>query len=406
MCAVVAPFLLPGLAGAGSVSCTVPETAGVLNVASAPAAQRADVEALLRGLDAAVRPPTPAGLAAPLAVPELGAAACNHGVHAAAARGDADAVTTITKTTTFESVPNKKRRLQGWEYDSSIDATLRAMERDPAERPSAVYLRDRQAGEITKADRAELIESMHDFSRFYALALGTLHRAVSYVDRFLSVRKLDGGGGGQMLQNVGAAAVFVAAKYEDQGTLNEIDADDAAELAGSSRREVLAAERELVAALGYRLGGPTAHTFVDHLTRHAEQEEEYEGEVVVVRSLAHHLADMALLEYRCVGSLPSAVAASAIVLARLVLGYEPSSLCGVRAGGPERVRGRDLRHARVHVGVAWLRPVDGGLGGQSVQLLLAPTVHADGPAAYCMDLYKRHVLICSVHYVQCVHFWN
>jgi cyclin A len=190
-----------------------------------------------------------------------------------------------------------------------------------------VYLRDRQAGEITKADRAELIESMHDFSRFYALALGTLHRAVSYVDRFLSVRKLDGGGGGQMLQNVGAAAVFVAAKYEDQGTLNEIDADDAAELAGSSRREVLAAERELVAALGYRLGGPTAHTFVDHLTRHAEQEEEYEGEVVVVRSLAHHLADMALLEYRCVGSLPSAVAASAIVLARLVLGYEPSSLC-------------------------------------------------------------------------------
>ena len=38
--------------------------------------------------------------------------------------------------------------------------------------------------------------------------------------------------------------------------------------------------------------------------------------------LAHHLADMALLDYRCVAFLPSAVAASAITLTRLVvLGY-------------------------------------------------------------------------------------
>jgi cyclin A len=38
---------------------------------------------------------------------------------------------------------------------------------------------------------------------------------------------------------------------------------------------------------------------------------------VTVRSLAHHLADVALLDYRSIRFLPSTVAASAIALAKL-----------------------------------------------------------------------------------------
>jgi cyclin-A len=40
---------------------------------------------------------------------------------------------------------------------------------------------------------------------------------------------------------------------------------------------------------------------------------------VTVRSLAHHLTDLTLLDYRCVPFLPSAVAAAAILLARRVV---------------------------------------------------------------------------------------
>ncbi|RLM79935.1 hypothetical protein C2845_PM12G17710 [Panicum miliaceum] len=60
---------------------------------------------------------------------------------------------------------------------------------------------------------------------------------------------------------------------------------------------------------------------VDHFLRRAQDQEEEGSAAALVRALAHHLADMALLDYRCVALLPSAVAASAIVLARLVLGY-------------------------------------------------------------------------------------
>ncbi|KAL6634580.1 hypothetical protein ACP70R_027251 [Stipagrostis hirtigluma subsp. patula] len=196
-------------------------------------------------------------------------------------------------------------------YDADIDATLRAMEKDPAERPSPSYLRTTQAGQMSVAARAELVAWMHDFSEHCRLAPRDLHRAVRCVDRFLSARKLDGGER-RRLRLLGAAAVFAASKYEDASTTVTLSAVDVAGRAGSTGREPLDAERELLAALGHRLGGPTADTFVDHLTRRDHQEGE-------VWRLAHHLADLTLLDYRCVAFPPSAVAASAIVLARRAL---------------------------------------------------------------------------------------
>ncbi|CAN6273128.1 unnamed protein product [Urochloa humidicola] len=219
----------------------------------------------------------------------------------------------------------KRKPPQGWEYDASIDATLRAAERHPAERPSPDYLRYTQAGEegITAAGRAKLIEDMHGFSRHYRLAAGTPHRAAAYVDRFLSASKLGVivATGGDGLEILGAAAVLAAAKYEDRLVLDKFGAREAAGFAagGCSRREVLAAERQLVAVLGYRLGVPTAHTFVDHFTRH------FDEEAAAVRLLAHHLADMAMLNYRCVAFLPSVVSASAVLLAGLVQGHRPAA---------------------------------------------------------------------------------
>ncbi|AQK71863.1 Putative cyclin-A3-1 [Zea mays] len=189
---------------------------------------------------------------------------------------------------------NTKQQPPQYDYDADIDATLRTMEKETIERPSPDYLSDRQAGEMLMMDRADLVEKMHRFCTSYDLAPGALHRAVSFVDR--------------------AAAVFAVAKYEDRNTMQKINVDGVAMYAGCTRSEAVDQERELLATIGFRLSGPTAYTFVDHFMRHNQEEG-----TATVRSLAHHLANMALQDYRCVAFLPSAVAASAILLARMVL---------------------------------------------------------------------------------------
>ncbi|KAF8693493.1 hypothetical protein HU200_038890 [Digitaria exilis] len=368
MCSI-APFLHPGVA---------PRAAPVLDVRcptmatyaeGVPAAtwygsgyeddDASDISALLQGIDAVVRAPMPSDLPKPSM--DFLARSRHHGDHDADFRAmltsiqsiyvpppglmasvpmdahdatpttpvavleaprsygddddDADAIATI-KTMSPKKKPPPQQKQCGAEYDADIDAAFRVIETDPMERPSEDYLSRTQAGTMMMTDRAELIEKMHRFSRHYDLAAGTLHRAVSYVDRFLSAKKTAGGDRHGKLLLVGATAVFAAAKYEDRATSWRINADAVALYAGTTRSEVLDAERELVATVEYRLGGPTAYTFVDHFMRHSHGD----SQAVLVKSLAHHLADMALLDYRCVAFLPSAVAASAIFLARLTLG--------------------------------------------------------------------------------------
>ncbi|CAL4887231.1 unnamed protein product [Urochloa decumbens] len=366
MCSV-APFLLPALDARPTMATTCAE--------GAPAAwgghgygyddgdDAADIEALLWGINAVVRPPNTADLPKPSmdflalsrrrgdhhaaafnamlrripsvrVVPSAGvdeATPTTPVAMLAAPRSYGDDAVTAIKT----PPPPKKKQQCGAEYDADIDATFRVMETDPAERPSDDYLSGTQGRGMIMSDRAELVAMMHRFCRQYELAPGALHRAVSYVDRFLSAKKITGGD--HELRILGAVAVFAAAKYEDRTTCRRINADVVAAFAGATRREVLDVERELVAALGYRLSGPTAHTFVEHFTRHLEKEEEGAA-AVIVRSLARHLADMALLDYRCVAFLPSAVAASAVLLAReTVMGYST---------GPCLVAGYDLDDLR------------------------------------------------------------
>ncbi|XP_044409430.1 putative cyclin-F2-1 [Triticum aestivum] len=73
-------------------------------------------------------------------------------------------------------------------------------------------------------------------------------------------------------------------------------------------------ERDMVEALGYQLGGPTAHTFLGHFMRYAEGKDKTK-----ILPLATRLVDQSLLNYTCLRFLPSVVAASAIFLARRTL---------------------------------------------------------------------------------------
>ena len=171
---------------------------------------------------------------------------------------------------TIKTSPKMKQPPQ-YDYDADIDATFRTMETEAMERPSPDYLSDRQGGEMMMMDRADLIDKMHRFSTHYDLAPGAFHRAVSFVDRFLSAKKINRDE--RQICLLGAAAVFAAAKYEDRNTVLKINSDHVAMYAGCTRSEAVDQEHELVAVLGYRLSGPTAYTFVEHFMRHSQEEE-------------------------------------------------------------------------------------------------------------------------------------
>ncbi|KAL6899619.1 hypothetical protein ACP4OV_006277 [Aristida adscensionis] len=233
-------------------------------------------------------------------------------------------------------------------YEDDIDATLREHEKDAKTRPSPDYLETTQGGRMDQETRASLVRWMCELCTHYGLSSAMLHRAVSYADRFLSARTLaddDDDDDDRELHLLGAAAVFAAAKYEDQYAVQKLDAAKIAQYCGlaaaTSKEEVVAAEIALLAALDYRLGEPTAHTFVDHFTRRYSSGSKEEEEL---RRTAHHIADVSLLDYGLLGLRPSAVAAAAIFLARLaqkpsygemkrwngelkeVTGYRPSEL--------------------------------------------------------------------------------
>uniref|UniRef100_R7WB02 Putative cyclin-F2-1 n=1 Tax=Aegilops tauschii TaxID=37682 RepID=R7WB02_AEGTA len=144
---------------------------------------------------------------------------------------------------------------------------------------------------------------MDKFVRDHDLADGTLHHAVAYVDRVLSVRALTTDSG-YALRLRGAAAIFVAANYEDRKAVWKLKADQIARYGEfAAGKEVLDMECEMVEALGYQLGGPTAHTFLSHFMRYAEGEDKTK-----ILPLATRLVDQSLLNYTCLRILPALVA--------------------------------------------------------------------------------------------------
>jgi cyclin A len=108
--------------------------------------------------------------------------------------------------------------------------------------------------------RASLVSWMDGFTRRFGLAPGTPRRAASYVDRVMSARTLSTTPlSDYELGLLGAAAVFAAAKYEDGSTVSKLNAAGIASYCGfATSKEVIRAEREMLAALRYELGGPTS----------------------------------------------------------------------------------------------------------------------------------------------------
>jgi cyclin A len=206
------------------------------------------------------------------------------------------------------------------DYDADIDINLREKEMNNVrQQPSPDYLKTVQRDRIDERTRSSLVTWMDEFAQSYHLPPGTLHRAVSYVDRVLSARALSSDDTDRELRLLGAAALFTAAKYEARSTILTLNATEVAGYCGlATGKEVTDMEREMLATLRFELSGSTAFTFVEHFTRHSRGEKNNK-----IRLLAHQLADTSLFDYRCLQFMPSAVAATALFLARLT--YEPAA---------------------------------------------------------------------------------
>ncbi|KAH9853659.1 cyclin-like protein [Lenzites betulinus] len=145
-------------------------------------------------------------------------------------------------------------------------------------------------------------------SRFRLLP-ETLFLCVHIIDRFLSARVVSLA----KLQLVGITCMFIAAKVE------EIVAPSASNFllcADSSytEAEILQAERYVLKTIEWNLSYPNPI----HFLRRISKADDYN---VQVRTVGKYLLEIQCLEWRLIAALPSLLAAAAVWLARLILGY-------------------------------------------------------------------------------------
>lgn len=159
--------------------------------------------------------------------------------------------------------------------------------------------------------RGILVDWLIEVHTRFRLLPETLFLAVNIIDRFLSaeVVALD------RLQLVGVTAMFIAAKYEEVlsphvATLSHV-ADET-----FSDKEILDAERHVLAVLNYDISYPNPMNFL----RRISKADNYDIET---RTLGKYLTEVSLLDHRFMCYRQSHVAASAMYLARLIMDRGP-----------------------------------------------------------------------------------
>lgn len=166
--------------------------------------------------------------------------------------------------------------------------------------------------DITHSMRSILVDWLVEVGEEYKLQTETLHLAVNYIDRFLSYMAVQR----TKLQLVGAACMFIAAKYE------EIYPPDVAEFVyitddTYNKRQVLRMEHLVLKVLGFNLSVPTSFLFLNKMVEMVPVDEDEEEDKAKVRALAAYLAELALVDGETFLKYPpSQTAAACVALAR------------------------------------------------------------------------------------------
>merc|ERR1712126_410505 len=177
--------------------------------------------------------------------------------------------------------------------------------------------------DITHSMRSILVDWLVEVGEEYKLQTETLHLTVNYIDRFLSYMAVQR----SKLQLVGAACMFIAAKYE------EIYPPDVSEFVyitddTYSKRQVLRMEHLVLRVLGFDLSVPTTYLFINkmcEMDRSVVRDEDKKGRMA---ALAAYLSELSLVDgENFLKYTPSLLAASCVALARHTLNMEAWPEC-------------------------------------------------------------------------------
>ncbi|CAK8568335.1 unnamed protein product [Lathyrus sativus] len=196
-------------------------------------------------------------------------------------------------------------------YASDISNYLRNMEMQKKRRPMVGYIENVQRF-ITTNMRGILVDWLVEVAEEYKLLPQTLHLAISYIDRFLSIHVVNR----SKLQLLGVSCMLVASKYEEITPPKAVDfchiTDNTYEL-----KEVIKMEAEILKSLNFEMGNPHVNTFLNEFVGFATENQKTSK--LQMEFLCNYLAELSLLDYDCIRFLPSIVAASVIFLARFII---------------------------------------------------------------------------------------
>lgn len=194
------------------------------------------------------------------------------------------------------------------EYAEEIYTYLR--EAELRNRPRVRYMK--RQPDITTSMRSILVDWLVEVAEEYKLHRETLFLAVNYIDRFLSQMSVLRA----KLQLVGAASMFLAAKYEE---IYPPEVKEFVYITDNSytNSQVLRMEHLILKVLSFDVAVPTINCFCEKFAREAEIDDE-------TLSLAMYLSELTLVEGESfLKYLPSTVAAAAICLSNHTLEREP-----------------------------------------------------------------------------------
>ncbi|KAJ5871590.1 uncharacterized protein N7529_003943 [Penicillium soppii] len=159
--------------------------------------------------------------------------------------------------------------------------------------------------------RGILVDWLIEVHTRFRLLPETLFLAVNIIDRFLSaeVVALD------RLQLVGVTAMFIASKYEEVLSPHVANFSHVADETFSDK-EILDAERHVLATLQYNMSFPNPMNFL----RRISKADNYD---IQTRTLGKYLMEISLLDHRFMGYPQSHISAAAMYLARLILERGP-----------------------------------------------------------------------------------
>lgn len=190
------------------------------------------------------------------------------------------------------------------EYTHEIFQYLRTLE--VKHKPHPKYMQFQP--ELKWSYRSTLIDWIVQVHTRFQLLPETLFLTVNIIDRFLSRKTVTL----NRFQLVGAAALFIAAKYEEINcpTLKEIAymLDNA-----YTKEDILKAERYMINALDFEFGWPGPMSFL----RRVSKADDYEYDI---RTLAKYLLETTIMDPRMVSAPPSWLSAGAYYLSKVILG--------------------------------------------------------------------------------------